>query len=196
MCSNNEPESRLSALYFTRCTSGRMGSSDKTFCDVITVGGYPSEQKIIKIDSITVYMSADTELDVIVGLIVTYKVREGYTTTSVTVMHGDAMCSERVGTLEVAENELLVGATGQVSDAAEPAGKKGRLSFIEFAVYNRDTGRTAVRGPFGNTNDPGTSWGSYGPILALEGTAGKHGLISLGFTRLVHGVPTFGILGH
>ena len=58
------------------------------------VGGYPSEQNIIKIDSITVYMSADTELDVIVGLIVTYKVREGYTTTSVTVMHGDAMCSE------------------------------------------------------------------------------------------------------
>ena len=66
------------------------------------VGGYPSKQNIIKIDSITVYMSADTELDVIVGLIVTYKVREGYTTTSVTVMHGDAMCSERVGTLEIA----------------------------------------------------------------------------------------------
>lgn len=122
------------------------------------VGGYPSEQNIIKIVRIEIFVSDRTDKAVIAALKVTYKVRGNPDT--VTVLHG-VETQYVSGALVVAgritnnecdlsdfslENELLVGATGKLKNLIIDPARNGRLAFIEFALYNRDTGRTEIRG--------------------------------------------------
>lgn len=169
-------ENLLNSLDFTRSAGGlSQGDSDDTFADVISseqpplcrhrlthcdvftlaAGGFPSKQKISKLQKIEIFQSDGTA--VIVGLKVTYLVDS----QAVTVNHGIVGGVTNVGTLEIggnvstisegypsdfsSANQLLVGASGRFKNTADET-KNGRISFIVFSVFDNETGYTTVTG--------------------------------------------------
>ncbi|KAI9464341.1 hypothetical protein HD554DRAFT_2040731 [Boletus coccyginus] len=224
------PKSLLKALpfEFTKFLGRRKDAGDTKFNDAIGVGGFPFEQKIDRIKKVELFSKGTSETNVLDGLKISYKmVGKSETDPPVVVEHGivTGVGVVKIGSVEVngrvsmgasehrlfdvsLENQILVGASGQVKNLPGNPEKHERISTTALSVYSKRTGKVNVDGekisppcglrPYGNTDHLGGAWGSFGPIVAFQGTfqgtkVTDRGLTTLGFIKATQGDPDAGI---
>ncbi|KAI9464325.1 hypothetical protein HD554DRAFT_2175118 [Boletus coccyginus] len=183
---------------FTKFLGKLKDDKDTKFNDAIDVGGFPYEAKIERIKRIELFSKGTTAMDVLDGLRVSYKMQG--TDKLEVKSHGIVMGTgvTKIGDVTLNENQILVGASGRLKKLATSPDKDGRISTISLTVYSKLTGVDNTDGPYGNTENLGDAWGSFGPIVAFQGTfqgttVTDRGLTLLGFTKVIQGVPGFGI---
>jgi len=156
----------LSTINQTRA-AGVNRPNYSSFNDIIAIGEFPVDQKIVRIAKIQIWTSDSR----VIGIRPTYVVRESGELYPVT--HGRDTGTSHEVVLE--DEHFLVGVWGQ-TDA------RGDISSITFFVLESEGGRIAQYGPWG---PPGTLvFGTFGKIIAFAGTnENAHGLCALSFIK-------------
>ncbi|EDR07447.1 uncharacterized protein LACBIDRAFT_327953 [Laccaria bicolor S238N-H82] len=76
------------------------------------------------------------------------------------------------------DRQFLVGVYGQRNAA-------NNIGSISFVIFEEDSGRVEVQGPFGSPPKPGTAYGTFGPIVAFAGTEeSAFGLCALSMIKI------------
>jgi len=139
----------------------------RLFNDLVEHGNFPVEQNIVRI--VRVELWADDRVN---GIKVTYLLKNG---TTVAQLRGRDTGLPAI--LNLAGHQLITGVSGR----RDTDGNIGSLSFIVFDI---NSSRLTLCGPFGNPPNPGKPFGTFGSIFAFSGSDENHfGLCSLSILK-------------
>lgn len=137
------------------CSVGINQQDDKSFNDVVDIGGFPATQKIKRISVIQVWGRDRVE-----GIQITYIVSDS--PTPHVILHG-RNDGQAHPPFTMNNLQFLVGVYGE-RNAADNVGS------ISFVVFQEDNRRVEVFGPYGAPPQPGPAYGTFGRVIAFAGT--------------------------
>nr|ALT22408.1 jacalin-related lectin [Flammulina velutipes] len=141
----------------------------RPFNDLVDHGKFPVEQNIERITKIEIWAG-----DRVYGIQPTYELKDGSTSHP---LHGRKTSSSEYYSADILENQWIVGVFGR----RDTDKNIGSLSLV---VFEADKGRVTVQGPWGSPPNPGTSFGTFGQVIALAGTdENSFGLCSISIVK-------------
>lgn len=145
----------------------------QSFNDLVRLGGFPVTQGIQRISKVQVWGRDRVE-----GIEVTYILKpDPFPQAPHVLIHG-LKSGHAHPAIPINDRQFLVGVYGQRNAA-------NNIGSISFVIFEEDSGRVEVQGPFGSPPKPGTAYGTFGPIVAFAGTEeSAFGLCALSMIKI------------